>query len=510
MDLSVYKEWSDERIEYELSKTPIPPLPEGVKLLRHQKIGFLAGVRNPKMILRFKMGLGKSITSLLILNYLIANKMIRRGLILAPRPLNIGSWVNEAQKFSKAPVAYCSGSPEERQNFLMKSIRSKQGIVISDYYTMNSVFSKKNTHPKINKNGKKDKNKYIADIEKINEFSIHFDAIVLDEIHKNKNQTTLRTHILTHLTESIYYRYGLTGTLFDKSPVDIWSQFNIINRGKTLGSFWYYQKEFFVEKFCPFTLSKKKYVFNDKKMGALKDRINRVCLSYNTEECIDVPPITHVDVPLPITHEHINYYDEIKDIIMQSKGNLKECEASFVKMRLLLSSLIPLKDEDLGGNTEYIRLSENPKLEWILEFLDNINLNDQVIIFHDFIESGNWIAEELKRNKITYSRIYGGTKDKESEKAKFLKGETQVMIGNNTSISEGFNLQNAAYSIFYETPISSIIRAQAEMRSGGRIGSVHHTIYDLYLSPSLEKSYIDLVKNGISLHQMLTSNLKEM
>jgi len=507
MDLSIYKYWTDERIDYELSKTPLPPIPKGVTVLRHQKIGFLCGIRNPKIILRFKMGLGKSITSLLILNYLITHKMVGRVLILAPRPLNIGSWVNEAQKFSKAPVVYCSGSPAERQEFLMKSIRSKQPIVISDYYTLSSVFSMDNKKPKVDKHGKKEKNRYIADTEKIKEFASHFDAIVCDEIHKNKNQKALRTHILTDLTESIYYRYGLTGTLFDKSPVDIWSQFNLIDRGKTLGSFWYFQKEFFTEKFCPFTLSKKKYVFNEKKMGLLKDRINRVCLSYNTDECIDVPPITYVDVPLPITAEHKNHYDEIKDIIIQSQGNLKECEESFIKMRFLLSSLIPLKDVELEKNTEYIRLAENPKLEWVLEFLEDINSDEQVIIFHDFIESGNWIAEELKKNKITYSRIYGSTKDKEAEKDKFQSGKTQVMLGNTTSIGEGFNLQNASYSIFYETPMSSIVRSQAEMRSGGRIGSRHHTIYDLYLHPSLEKSYIDSVKNGISLHQMLTSNL---
>lgn len=180
-----------------------------------------------------------------------------------------------------------------------------------------------------------------------------------------------------------------------------------------------------------------------------------------------------------------------------------------MKIRQLMSGLIPLKD-DSGDTTGYARLSENPKLEWLLEFFEDIPENKQVIIFHDFIESGAWICETLKKNKISFSRIYSGTKNKEEEKEKFLSGKTRVMVGNTNSISEGFNFQNATYSIFYESPVSSIIRAQAERRSGGRLGSTSkHTIYNLFLTPSLEETIIQRVYEGMDLHKALTETTKK-
>ena len=507
--LDIYRKWSSDRVEYELEKTPLPlpsTLPKSIHIMHHQKIGFLAGIRNPKMIFRFQMGLGKSLVSLLVLNYLIENKHANKALILAPKPLNISAWLTEASKFSKIPVGGYSGDSKERQQYLMNSIHSKEKIIVSDYHTLQSVFSIPNINPKLKKTGKVDARKHIANIEKIEQFSKHFDIIVCDEIHKNKNQKALRSTIVSHLMELIPYRYGLTGTLFDKSPDDIWSQFQIIDRGKTLGSWWYFMKTFFVEKFDPFTYNKKKWVFNDKMETALREKIGQLCLSRDTKECVDLPPINITPVSLPMPKEHASYYKTVEQDIIKSSGNLAACEDSFIKMRFLLSSLIPFRNFDADEKREYVRLPENPKLEWVMEFLDDIEESTQVIIFHDFVESGNWISEELKKNKISFSRIYGGTKDKEGEKDKFISGKTRVLLGNTNSIAEGFNLQNASYSIFYESPMSSIIRSQALQRSGGRIGQTKvHFIYDLFLSPSMEQDVIERVREGISLHKALTS-----
>ena len=506
MDLSVYKNWGEERLEYALEKTPLlfpknPPM-------KHQKIGFLAATKNPRMIFRWEMGTGKTALSYFILNHLVKENKIRKALVLSPRPSHISEWLKSSQMFSLFPVKGETGDPVVRRDFLINSGKESSRIIISDYYTMMYTLSKKLEEPRRKKNGKIDKRTLFPDEERIKNLSTYFDCIICDEIHKLKNKDALISQIIALLSENIYYRYGLTGTLFDKSPSDVWAQSFIIDRGKTFGSYWYFQKEFFKEKYSPFTPSHKKWEFNSKRMTEFKKRLNTICLSYETSECADLPPIQTISVALPLPIEYNHPYDtiitEMKNIISKTGQ-----ENSFMKMRQLMSGLIPLKDDN-GNTNGYARLSENPKLEWILEFLDDIPENKQVIIFHDFIESGTWICETLKKNKISFSRIYSGTKNKEEEKEKFLSGKTRVMVGNTNSIAEGFNFQNATYSIFYESPVSSIIRAQAERRSGGRLGSTaKHTIYNLFLTPSLEETIIQRVYEGMDLHKAITETTKK-
>ncbi len=506
MDLSIYKKWSDERIQYMLEKTPLPFAK--VPPMRHQKVGFIVGTQNPHTIFRWEMGTGKTALSYFLLNHLIQEKKIKKALVLSPRPSHVSEWLKSAQSFSLYSVEGGVGEPQDRRDFLMKSTSSKSPVIVTDYYSLMHTFSKKINEPKRKKNGKLDTRVLFPNEDLIKSIVPYFDCLVCDEVHKLKNKDALISQIVACFSESIYYRYGLTGTLFDKSPADVWSQSFIIDRGKTFGSYWFFRKEFFKEKFSPFTPSQKKWDFDLKKMSSFKKKLNTVCLSYETNECVDLPPIQVISVALSLPAEYTQPYSKIMDSITVSHTRIGQ-ENSFMAMRQLMSGLVPLKDTE-GKTESYARMAENPKLEWILEFIEDIPPSKQVIIFHDFIESGAWICEALKKQKISFSRIYSGTKNKEDEKEKFLSKKTQVMVGNTQSIAEGFNFQNASYSIFYESPVSAIIKAQAERRSGGRLGSTEkHTIYNLFLTPSLEESILSNVYAGMDLHKAITETTKK-
>lgn len=68
----------------------------------------------------------------------------------------------------------------------------------------------------------------------------------------------------------------------------------------------------------------------------------------------------------------------------------------------------------------------------------------------------------------------------------------------------GLNLQNAAYILFYESPISSIIRRQVEMRIRRRY-SEWSTIsqYDLLAKDTMDEHILDWHKAGKDLFQAI-------
>jgi len=74
---------------------------------------------------------------------------------------------------------------------------------------------------------------------------------------------------------------------------------------------------------------------------------------------------------------------------------------------------------------------------------------------------------------------------------------TKVLVANSKSGGAGLNLQVANYAIFYESPVSPIVRQQAERRCH-RDGQQHSTVflYDLYVAHSIEEKILRYLSQG--------------
>jgi len=128
----------------------------------------------------------------------------------------------------------------------------------------------------------------------------------------------------------------------------------------------------------------------------------------------------------------------------------------------------------------------------------------KVVVFHEFIHSGDLMAARLGLEGYRYARMYSGTRDKKKVLHQFQDDpECQVFLVNSQSGALALNLQVARYVIFYECPVSPIVRAQAEKRCH-RAGQEETVFYvDLFMRGSIEERILGFIKEGKDLFELL-------
>lgn len=467
--------------------------------MSHQYVSILLGLINPGFCFFLDMGTGKTFITLNVLRFLKEEEGLGKILVVVPNEVAVESWVKEISLFTKFKAIPLIGSKEDRDLAL-----SKRGDIYLINYGGLQVMM---TDFVVNKSKKKTASvrKRKLNLRKATHFAHNFDAVIYDEIHHCKNSKSLQFELCDVISENTKYRYGLTGTPFGRDPSDLWAEFYLCDRGETLGeTIELFQQAFFVKKtnYMGYPV----WEFDNRKKFKLNRVIKHRSIRYEDRECNDLPGSTKVPVPLKMPKETISYYEKlVAEAKAIAKGDAVAKENTYIKMRQLASGFLYLKDEETGEKVSTVVFPSNPKLEMMEELLDDIPENKKVVIFHEFNQSCDLIEDLLKKKKIQYVTLNGRTKDPAANLRKFQdpKSKCRVFVVNSKSGSSSLNLQIAKYMIFFETPVSPIVRKQAEKRSD-RTGQTEKVfIYDLYIEDSVEERIYQFLKEGKDLFDSL-------
>jgi SNF2 family DNA or RNA helicase len=142
---------------------------------------------------------------------------------------------------------------------------------------------------------------------------------------------------------------------------------------------------------------------------------------------------------------------------------------------------------------------QNPKLEALIELLRELDPTRKVLVFNEYIKTGEIICARLKKEKVPHLRLYGATKKKQDVIDRFRGGKHRVLVINSQSGAFGLNLQVASVVVFYESPVDPVVRRQAEKRSH-RSGQTRKVlIYDLIVKGSVDEKIVECIKRGENL-----------
>lgn len=458
------------------------------KPYRHQKACFILGATLPHFLFLCGLGSGKTRIALDIVNYHQRASDMERALVVVPNAVLIASWEAEAAKHTPdLNVLPLHGTTEQR----WKEIKTQpHDVGVVNYQGLSYMASMKAM------NKSKTKRSWQPSKEKIEYLSHYYDGIVFDEIHTLKNWQSLTYQICNALSDRCQFRYGLTGTPFGREAQDLWAQFHAVDKGETLG----YTLGIFREAF----FNSRKGYFGGYEYKLRKDReddlhrfIKHRSIRFRDEEVNDLPPRQDIAVPVEFTDEGKQYRKETIDRFIEEKNTGEvDKEASFVKLRQIASGFITLEDDQ--GNRHEIEFTQNPKLNHLDVLIDALPDGCKAVVFHEFNRSGEMICELLTKRSIGHSRLWGGTKDPPAVLHDFQTNtNTKVLVANSKSGGAGLNLQVANYMIFFESPVSPIVRQQAERRCH-RDGQQHSTVflYDLYVAHSIEEKILRYLSQG--------------
>lgn len=438
------------------SLNPKPHLSPNLRL--HQKACVLLGIAYPKFCFWLEMGTGKTLISLELLRYWFEAKQIKRAIVFVTSDKAFDTWERQIRRFNiDIPVVALEG-PSLRKWKQLEEFGD--GIVLLPYPGAVAMASGRKSKGK--------KSSLVLDPKLVKKLAEWADALVVDESTKLGNHRSLTSKLLMKLKKAASIRYALAGRPFGRDPTMLWSQYNIVDDGETLGeTLGMFRAAFFEEKDRYFGGPySKDFKFIKKKRPVLSKMMRHRSITYAAEECIDLPKVVLIDEMLRLPDETRAYYNRLKQELIEAKGNWREVKNVFLRARQMSSGFIGLTDDETGEKAQVV-FEQNPKLDRVVELLGELPEDHKAVVFYAFTYSGRTIVERLKEEGIKPIWLWSGTKDSRKTINRFLTDpETTVAVVNNQLAAMSLDgLQEVAnYAFFYESPVGAIDRVQAERR----------------------------------------------
>lgn len=423
-----------------------------------------------------------------------AGKWQGKGLIVAHSPIGLDVWEGEAAKHSNLKLRCVRNKPSE----FMDAMESNCDLVVTPWSGLQAIFS-------IRKEVR-GKTKLVPDQEIIRMVANCFDLCAMDEIHMCKNFLSLRFKIASLLTQFCTYRLGLTGTPVGRNPYALWAQAFLVDRGRQLGTnYFFFEQAFGYKKYNPFTKTKEEWKFNKKLMPNLQNKLAPITLSYQFSEVKQVE-VLEGKVELNMQGEQLRAYNGFLHDHVDALKNAddRKVQNAFIRMRQISSGYLPFTNDD--GEERFVYFPNPAKTQWLEDMLEDLD-DTRLVLFHEFTRTGEMLCELLTKLKIGHTWLYGGTKDRTGALHAFQSGKAQVFVVNSATGGTGIDLSVADHLIFFETPVSPIIRAQAEARPMARDRLL---IRDDVVCSSIEHRVLGFVKEGKDALREIMKNPKNL
>jgi len=376
-----------------------------------------------------------------------------------------------------------------------------------------------------------------------------------------KKQLSARSTMIQLLGSLVENRAAGTGTMMSKSPMNLYDQFNFLkpnffyeNRNEfyqkyTITKQYYYSgrttvtainKEEFsdiqtylrhpswgLSKFTGkdhdrddnklFTVASK-YKLNTsdvhliveadrywpyRNLDELYSRITPHTVTVKREDVFDISQdqfvYNPISVPVELTAEQKKIYQKLVKDGFSEEFYLGKAQAAELNIRLqdICIGYEPLKDEE--GNISYRAFKENPKLDALMGLIEQIDDNEQIIIWCSRTKAVDSIKERLDKEGISCVLYTGAqSKDEKTQAEEMIKGkQVRVFIGNITAGGFGLNaLKDCNYTVWYCTDDSPEKIHQAQHRILRGESKNPKFAYTLLCAHTVEIKQFNSNKNG--------------
>lgn len=310
-------------------------------------------------------------------------------------------------------------------------------------------------------------------------------VLIGDEGHLLKTPSAGRSKSMYHMRKAADYYLHLTGTPLTKNPIDLYQQFKIINE-TIFGT----NKAHFEKQYCVFggygNYQLLRYINLDKLKKIAKPWVFQI----KKKDCLDLPARTDVIIPVKLTGECHDLYQEMASdgLCTLKDGTEIDTEIQLtrrLRCQQLSSGFIP--DED--GNIIRVGDDKSRKLDQLLRDMKSQE-RKKVVIFARFIEDLKEAARIAKKNGYNILLFHGGTTDREREERLIEFDETEeptIFITQIAAGSLGISLTAASEAIFFSLTDNFAQTAQARDRLH-RIGQHWPVTYYWFVAPGIDEA----------------------
>lgn len=426
-----------------------------------------------------EVGTGKSCCTVNTLRFkYLQEGRLMRTLILAP-PIVLNNWKNEFSLHSnidQRDILVLHGTQKNRCKILSANM-DKNKILVTNYESL-----------------------LMKDLYKLFE-EYDIEVMVLDESHKVKSITSKRTKACIKLADTAKYRFLLSGTPILNTLMDVFSQFRILDGGKTFGkNFYTFRNTYFYDKNSG--MPKDKYFPNWRPRAGIEDKINKLVgeksMYVEKSKCLDLPPLVKTSLSVEMGREQKKAYEDMKsDLIAYINDTAAVAELAITKalrMQQIVSGFV------MDHEGKVIKFKKNPRIDALKELLEDIAPYHKVLVWAVFKENYNDIRGVCEKLGLGYTEVHGEVsqnKKMEAVESFNTDKDIRVLIGHPGSGGIGINLVASNHSIFYSRSFSLEYDIQAEARNY-RGGSEQHekvTRIDLVAADTIDEQVLEALRN---------------
>lgn len=421
------------------------------KPFKYQLEGIEYGLTHDKWLLLDGMGLGKTLQMIYLAEELKLQKHINHCLIICGVNSLKTNWKREIKKHSTLGCRILGETINKNGNISYASIEDRGKELknkIDEFFIITNIESFRDK-----KTAKRDKNNDIKRNEKgkilynctsplldaINVSDNKIDMIVIDEIHKCKDPTSLAGKNILKIKSK--YKIALTGTLLLNNPLDTYVPLKWIEKEHSP----FYT---FKNMYCQFGGFNNQQIIGFKNLDVLKDELSSCSLRRTKDQVLkDLPPKNIIDEYIDLEDEHLKFYNDIKNGVKEEADKINLNTSSLLAMitRLRQATVLPsiLTSQNI----------ESSKILRCCELVDNIlQENEKVVIMSTFKEP----IAVLKEKLIKYNLVVctGDTKDVDIDKNvnEFQNNPNcKIMLATWQKMGTGFTLTAASYMINLDT-----------------------------------------------------------
>lgn len=497
-DFTFLKQWRREDLLEELRNLPVRPrITSPHRHWHHQLVTLLLCCLFDSWLLFLDVGSGK--TRILLETFAYKRRLGEASCALSVslNDVNAYNWYDDASVHTpQYKVQLLEGSAERRwEDFY----NTDAHIYATSYAGLRAMLGKRVSNKK-----HRGKEKIVVDPARIRELCRYIDFVAYDEIHKCKNTKSVTYSICRNISRNVPFRYGATGTAFGRDAEDLWAEFFLCDLGETLGTTLGIFREAFFNETIGFG-GWRNYVLDKRTKDIFRQTLKHKSIYYKDSEIGDMPKKVPRIIKLRPPESLQEYYNKALEKLQQAVRN-EDLENNWIRLRMICSGFVSYQGED----SEKIKLllPDNPKIEALESFVEEVPLDRKGIIVHEFVASGLIIEKTLTEMGIEFCCLNGRIKNKKEVYRTFRTDPfPRFLIMNWKSGGTGGNYQVAPYMHFYESPVSPIERKQTEGRVRRRDSKVKRIYYtDPIIQGSVEQDILDFLKEGKDLYQDLMGN----
>lgn len=362
-----------------------------------------------------------------------------RVLVCAPRSV-VDTWELQAAQWASPSVPFrveaLQGTLAQKQFALASHTPcqkySDSGTLVTLFVVNYEALSSRRA-----RGNKLDSDLWLAAVKKFNPH-----VLICDESQRCKSNSSNVARLLHRIGPLVKRRILLSGTPMPHSPVDIYSQFKILD--PTV--FWTGSKPMthaqFEAKICNMGGWGGKQVLGFRNLDWLENRMAERSHALSKEECLDLPPVTHVDVPVRLSDKEQRAYDKVRKemVVALENGELMSTPSMLINRLRLRQLTCGFAKEDDTGDIQWLGTSRiDSAVDLITDLLDGSN---RVVVF-------GWARAEIEALKERLGPvahlITGQASDVERLRLRQVFGdvkshpEKMVLIAQWRTISLGIN-----------------------------------------------------------------------